>query len=316
MRQHSAQPFVRVTGAPRRAASTHTPGRRRGEGRFAASFVAPDPPFVGRSSPPVRTLRRRPGRGPILRCESKPMREFYLPLFTIHIAAGVASLLTLVPPLVARKGGAWHRRVGMAFVAAMAVTAVSGLVIAGLWIAVPLAVKPPASPLSPDEAAARIALMRQFGCFLAYLGVLILQAVTSGLRAVAVGRRRAVHGALVDRAMAAFVLGTGAALTIAGIFHGSVLMIVFGLLGSRGGWQDLQYYRQPQTERRAWLLRHFDSMLGAVIAALTAFSVFNAERLFGAALPPGLAFLPWVLPTLIGVPAARAWRARYARGAS
>lgn len=242
------------------------------------------------------------------------MREFYLPLVTLHIAAGVASLLTLVPPLVARKGGAWHRRVGMAFVAAMAVTAVSGLVIAGLWITVPLTVKPPAKLLSPAEAAARIAMMRQFGCFLAYLGVLILQSVTSGMRAVAVGRRRAVHGALVDRAMAVFVLGTGAALAIAGICHSSVLMIVFGAIGGLGGWRDLRYHLRPQTERRAWLLRHLDSMLGAVIAALTAFSVFNAHRLLGAALPDELAFLPWVLPTLIGVPAARAYRARFTRG--
>ncbi|MDC0721754.1 hypothetical protein [Nannocystis bainbridge] len=245
----------------------------------------------------------------------KPMRElFYLPLVTVHIVAGVVSLLTLVPPLVARKGGAWHRWVGMAFVAAMAFTAVSGLVIASLWITIPLTVKPPTTLLSPEEAAARVAMMRQFGCFLAYLGVLILQSVTSGLRAVAVGRRRAVHGALVDRAMAVFVLGTGAALAIAGLCHGSVLMIVFGAIGSLGGWGDLRYHLRPQTERRAWLLRHLDSMLGAVIAALTAFSVFNAERLLAGALPPGLAFLPWVLPTLIGVPAARAYRARFTRG--
>ncbi|MFZ6183608.1 hypothetical protein [Nannocystis pusilla] len=239
------------------------------------------------------------------------MRELYLPLLTLHIGAGVTSLLTLVPPLVARKGGAWHRRVGLAFVAAMAVTAVSGLVIAGLWIAVPLAIKPPPSP---EQAAAQIAGMRQFGCFLAYLGVLILQAVTSGMRAVAVGRRRAAHGALVDRAMAVFVLGTGAALAIAGICQGSVLMIVFGAIGSHGGWHDLRYHLRPQTERRAWLVRHLESMLGAVIAALTAFSVFNVSRLFGAVLPADLAFLPWVLPTLIGVPAARAWKARYTRG--
>ncbi|MCY1065135.1 hypothetical protein OV090_10205 [Nannocystis sp. RBIL2] len=241
------------------------------------------------------------------------MRELYLPLLTLHIGAGVTSLLTLVPPLVARKGGALHRRVGMIFVAAMAITAVSGLVIAGLWIAVPLAVKPPSSPQSPEQAAAQIAGMRQFGCFLAYLGVLILQAVTSGMRAVAVGRRRAVHGALVDRAMAVFVLGTGAALAIAGICQGSALMIIFGAIGSHGGWHDLRYHSRPQTERRAWLVRHLESMLGAAVAALTAFSVFNVSRLFGAGLPADLAFLPWVLPTLIGVPAARAWKARYTR---
>ena len=243
------------------------------------------------------------------------MREFYLVLVTLHVSAGVLSLLTLLPPLLLRKGGRGHRRSGWAFVAAMAATAASGLCIAGLWVAAPLLVKPPSRALDDAELQALAGAMRAFGCFLAYLGVLIFSALWSGLRALTVRRGRAVHGALADRAVAAFVLGAGLSLTLAGLLRGDLLMIVFGLLGSRSGWHDLRWLATPQRERDAWLSRHIDSMLGAAIAALTAFSVFNADRLFGAAIPPGWQFVPWVLPTLIGVPATMLLKARHRRGA-
>lgn len=242
------------------------------------------------------------------------MREFYLSLVTLHVAAGATSLLSLLPPLLARKGGRLHRRAGWVFVAAMAATAASGFVIAALWIAAPLAVKPPSRPLAADELAARVDMMRGFALFLAYLGVLIFNALWHGLRALVVRRGQAVHGALADRAVATFVLGSGLALGLAGLVRGDPLMIGFGALGTRGGWLDLRYLGRPQSERTAWLSRHIDSMLGAVIAALTAFSVFNADRLFADAIPAGWRFLPWVLPTLIGVPATAVLRARHLRG--
>ena len=241
------------------------------------------------------------------------MREFYLALVTLHVTAGVASLLTLLPPLIARKGGRRHRGTGWAFVVAMAVTAASGLLVAGLWVAAPLLVKPPSRPLDAAQLQAVATMMREFGCFLAYLGVLIFSALWNGLRALVVRRKQAVHGALADRAVAVFVLGAGLALTLAGLLRGDLLMLVFGALGSRSGWSDLRYLGRPQHERDAWLMRHIDGMLGAAIAALTAFSVFNADRMLGAAIPPGWQFLPWVLPTLLGVPATMLLKARHRR---
>ncbi len=242
------------------------------------------------------------------------MRELYLSVLILHIVAGATSLLGMVPPMLARKGGRLHRKAGRVFVAAMAATAASGLVIAGFWLVAPLAVKPPTRPLDAAEAAAVAGVMREFAGFLAYLGVLIFSALWHGLRALVVRRGQAPHGALADRSVAGLVLVAGLALGLVGLLRGNLLMIVFAAIGCRGGWLDLRYLASPQSDRQRWLVRHIDSMLGAVIAALTAFSVFNANRVLGDAIPAGWQFLPWVLPTLVGAPALALYKARHLRG--
>ena len=63
----------------------------------------------------------------------------------------------------------------------------------------------------------------------------------------------------------------------------------------------------------SWLYSHLGSMLGGGIAFHTAFAVFGIQRLIAYELPGALTVLPWLLPTIVGVPAIIAWTRHYQR---
>jgi hypothetical protein len=54
-------------------------------------------------------------------------------------------------------------------------------------------------------------------------------------------------------------------------------------------------------------------MIGAGVAFHTAFAVFGMSRLVDTGILGPVAVLPWILPTLIGVPAAMLFSRKYRR---
>ena len=58
-----------------------------------------------------------------------------------------------------------------------------------------------------------------------------------------------------------------------------------------------------------WWFRHLSAMLGACIAATTAFLVVNAQ----AAGLPRTSMIVWLAPTIVGTPAIAIWTACYKR---
>ena len=75
------------------------------------------------------------------------------------------------------------------------------------------------------------------------------------------------------------------------------VLSVFGLIGTVGTVRDLQVFRMKfdQTrDRKKWIYKHIGNMIGAYIAALTAFSATTMHFL-----PPILA---WLWPTAVFVP--------------
>src|SRR6478752_7138964 len=87
-------------------------------------------------------------------------------LLAVHIAAGAVSLLVFSVPLVTKKGGRTHRRVGWIYVAAAATVAVTGF----------LSCIPLVSSGSPFRWRA--------GVFLAYVSLLAAASAQFGVRAL------------------------------------------------------------------------------------------------------------------------------------
>jgi hypothetical protein len=54
-------------------------------------------------------------------------------------------------------------------------------------------------------------------------------------------------------------------------------------------------------------------MLGGGVAFHTAFLVIGADRMFGITLEGPIAILPWLLPTIIGIPVSSIWVGYYRR---
>ena len=91
---------------------------------------------------------------------------------------------------------------------------------------------------------------------------------------------------------------------------------VFAALSPIGvllGRDNLRFARMPYASPMSWWYEHMGSMLAGGIAFHTAFLVIGAGRLVAAHLTGAAAVIPWVLPSIVGIPATRIWIGYYRR---
>src|SRR5262245_42181169 len=178
----------------------------------------------------------------------------------LHIAAAVVGLGVLAVPLIAKKGGRVHVKVGWTWTIAMTVTAVSGMIIALFWLL--------------DGSERR----QSFALFLGFIGLFTLIALRRGISAVARKESPEARGGWSAIALPAIVVAAAIALGVFGVMRGSVLFMFFAVLGVLTAGSDIRFVRTPLPTRMSWWYEHMTGMLVATIAALTAFVVFNAQR--------------------------------------
>lgn len=207
-----------------------------------------------------------------------------------HIAAGCVALATFAVPLVTRKGGPTHRRFGWTFIAAISVVAITALVACIYRLLTPSSVE-----------ARRLAIL------LGYLSLLSANSARTGLRVLRFKPRALRHDRAVDIAIPGGTLAAGIALSVWGHLTGFFLAIVFGIVGVIVAVRHLRYWLSRPSTPRHWKYQHMTSMVGACIAALTAFLVVNARAL---GVPPPFETTAWLAPTLVGFPGVLLWAAR------
>jgi len=214
--------------------------------------------------------------------------NFYFILIVAHAVAGGIALFAGPGALIALKGGRVHRMFGKTFYVTMLVTATLALVISNL----------------PGH--------KNF--FLFSIGIFSIYMVSTGYRYLSLDNLHkgqkplAIDWALTSM-MAVFCLvlviaGTAQLLGIYDLMYDKsfgIVMIVFGLFSLGMVWQDLKGYRGKVEYRNHWLLVHISRMIGANIAAFTAFLVVNNNNIL-----PNL--VAWLLPTAIGVPISIYWQ--------
>jgi hypothetical protein len=241
------------------------------------------------------------------------MSSIYEVVLLLHVCAGILGLVAFWIPAVARKGRTTHVRVGRAFFYATCAVAVTGLVMATLLVADPLATKPVREPVSAERAAAIAQTVRLTSLFLFYLVLITFVPVYHGVRVLATRTaperlRTPFHTAinLLTIAAAAAMIGLGAVAR-------QPLFAVFSAIGFLVGFGNLRFARRGYPTPMAWWYEHMESMLGGGIAFHTAFLVLGAGRLFGIALDGPVALVPWLLPTAVGIPATSIWVGYYRR---
>ena len=201
-------------------------------------------------------------------------------MLTLHVVGGATGLGAMVVPLIARKGGPVHRRAGWLFVAGMTTSGVTGAVIAARFV-----LEGRAGP----------------GVFFGLLSLMLLESLWVALAAL---RRKGRPEPSRRLALA----GLGAAAY--GVATGAGLPVAFGALSVLAGVGDLRFARRPLPSRMAWWYQHMASIMVACITAVTAFLVLNVDRLLGP-MPSAVAWLPWILPTVVTVPLFLRWIRRY-----
>ena len=212
-------------------------------------------------------------------------------LLALHVAGGSAALLSMFVPLLTRKGGPAHRRAGWLFVAGMMLVCVTALLMSGIRFAT-------------DPSADG----RQFSALLFYVAILTGAGMWAGLRVLRAKERRA-RGPAIDIAMAALLTGSGSLAAIYGLTAGQPLFIGFAAIGVLNGASELSYWLRPPAIHMHWWLAHMGNMLGACIAATTAFFVLNANHLG----LRGDSLIVWLGPSAVGLPTIFFWTRSYSR---
>ncbi|HYN87606.1 MAG TPA: hypothetical protein VER55_03705 [Ardenticatenaceae bacterium] len=216
--------------------------------------------------------------------------ELFFELTTwLHIGAGVTALLVAPVATITQKGGRSHRRWGKVYFWAMATIFGTALTM----------------------------LVRRPSIFLLAVSVFSFYNALAGYRVLRRKRAETEASQLLDRAASAITLGAGIILmgwggTLLLSANGSTpfagLGVVFGVLISQLGLEDLRALRPPSEDRNAWWYTHMARMLSSYIGVTTAFLVQTAApRLVATGMPVGWVWIVWVAPAMMGVPAANIW---------
>ncbi|MEM7678442.1 MAG: hypothetical protein AAF449_20825, partial [Myxococcota bacterium] len=234
------------------------------------------------------------------------MRTVYEINLWVHILSGALALSIIVIPLVARKGGALHRRAGWVFTGSMAVVSVTGLIISAAWIVIPLIVKPTDAGASIEEIARYVRSVRVTGLFFALLSFMTAYAVWGGISAL----RNFSYRAQTVIVFCVPILAVGLSVLAAGVYFGQVVFTIFGSAAASLAARDLLRLRQSSSRTgQERIVAHLNAMLGGATAAATAFTVQVVSRLTDIAV---LKIAMWVGPAVLGIGTA-AWFARRLR---
>jgi len=232
------------------------------------------------------------------------METIFNAIVLFHVVVGSVGLASFWLPVFARKRRGLHTKAGKVFAYAMLATGASAALAAVLTLIDPLATHP--------ETSARweVSLRAVNGLMLLYLAVITFLAAFSGLRAVRLKGAYGGHRDTAELLLAVFGFVLAVAVLVVGWRLGSVIMMGLSLIGLLGIPGDIRFMLSKPASPREWKVRHLSSMLGAGIAAHTAFLVFGAGRFVDASLSN--APLVWLAPTLVGLPAIALWK-RYTR---
>lgn len=204
----------------------------------------------------------------------------FLALLTVHVIAGFASLIAAIGAVTTqwlRTAHRWHVLAGQVFFRGMIVIFLTAV------------------PLAWMIESLFLFLISLFSVYLAWSGY----RYAKRRRGPVSWPDKAAAGLMMAAALG--MIGFGAAMLFGSDLNG-ITLLVFGGLGLTLGWLDLDAYRKGEYTGKQRIASHLGMMLGATIAAVTAFVVTNFT------LEP--AFVLWIAPTLVIVPLISYWTRR------
>jgi hypothetical protein len=236
------------------------------------------------------------------------MDAIYTLLYWVHVPVAVSCIPAFWIAGLTKKGGPAHVRVGRWFAYGMMFVALTGSAMGTLTLIDPF-LRVEGDPTNVDAAT-----LRGFAVFLIYLGTITFCPVYHGVRVIRTRRnpesiRTPLHTVVCSvPAVAAVIMAAVALGMTSGMTPVLLGMSPIGLLLT---FSSVRYIRNPTRRKMEWWYEHMLAMLAGGIAAHTAFGVFFVVQLLGVRLPGAWQMAPWLLPTIIGVPAMVLWVRAY-----
>ena len=225
----------------------------------------------------------------------------------LHIALGFAGLAAWWIPVFTAKGKKVHVWAGRTF--AVCAYAVGASAVLSPTLRMPKA-------LLDGIPFQQLLAEAGFIVFLGYLGILTLNSVHFGVRVVRTRRDPARLDTPFLRLLPwAMPLGSLLVIDLPVAYWSpmSIILLVLASLGLLSFRPQLRYLSEPPRERMAWFFAHMEAMLGAGIAFHTAFLVFGSRVFFDLSLLGPYNWVPWVLPSVIGIAGGEVWKRSYQR---
>lgn len=223
----------------------------------------------------------------------------------LHVAAGFVGLAAFWIPIFSRKGGSNHRLFGRIF------KWCAYIVLAGAAVGLALNYLNLARRgIGPSDIPGDFAFL----VFLSYLTFVTFVIVRHGTEVLLHKRELVTMNRPLDRLLGWGGIAASVFLVAYALYYAPpnrILLFALSPIGFAAGSGILRVLKGKRPERNAWLLEHLGAMLGAGIAFHTAFAVFGATRLFDLGFEGWVAVIPWILPTLLGVPATILWTRKY-----
>jgi len=214
----------------------------------------------------------------------------------MHIITGAPGLISFWVPILAKKGGANHKKWGKIFTFMMLATGFAAIGISITTIIAPVETHPHlmAMPEFSDPETIR----GIFGWMMLYLAILTVNLAWYGWQAVN-NKRDHLKNRVWHNLIAQLILAIAAIIcVIEGILIDQVLMIGISTIGFATVATNLWFMFKKRPQVYDWLNEHIKALVGAGISVYTAFFAFGAVRLV-----PELALQPalWAVPLVVGV---------------
>ncbi len=211
------------------------------------------------------------------------MSELLFKVFlAVHITAGSLSLILFWVPVLVKKGGLNHRKIGSIYVKLM-------------WLVV--------------ISAALMSVINLFSgrivqaIFLGFLALLTAKPLWLGIAVLKQKKEPSLEFQRIALALNSVLLACGLAMIAYGLsLRGETvayLMIAFGGLGMLG-LRDMVATIRSKHESSDWLRGHIRDMIIGGIAAHTAFFAFGASQFTESIFTDNWVTIPWLAPTVIG----------------
>ena len=221
--------------------------------------------------------------------------DLFHTLVAAHIVTGAIGLVAFWVPVLVRKGGGLHVKVGRVFTLSMLATGTIACGIALTTLAWPLETHP-----KLDDPA----LVRGiFGWMMLYLALLTINLAWHGWLAAANKRDVAANREWRNLLLQPVVFAAALNCLVQGLLIAQPLMIAISFVGFATVATNVWFLWKPAFVVGGhtpfdWQLEHIKSLVGAGISVYTAFLAFGAVRLMPeAALSPAL----WSVPLVTGV---------------
>jgi hypothetical protein len=228
------------------------------------------------------------------------MVQLFYTFIVAHIIGGATGLVIFWIPVLARKGGAHHRKWGRYFAYSMIWT---GTASTGMGLCSLIA------PLETHPKLTDIAMIRGlFGWMMLYLAILTIGLAWHGLTSI---RNKANHAAnrhWLNVGLQVVTIIAALNCAFQGWLIGQTLMIGVACVGLASAAVYLYFIYSSSPSKGEYVMQHMQALLGAGISVYTAFLAFGAVRLM-----PSQAFNTtlWTIPTIVGMSIMIYYRAKH-----